>query len=124
MKYEARGIAMAIAAMVCFHHYCHGGDFEDVRYVDYLVFDKDGGPCPMLQKIHQKGFPKSMVLRKIEESKAALKYMEDIVSHWDDGSRVACAFHAAYQIVADSFNHLTCYVSARDMGDGKLRLDA
>ena len=124
MKYEARGIAMAIAALVCFRHVCHGGEFEDVRYVDYLVFEQGGGPSPMLMKLHQKGFPKSMVLRKLEESKAALKYLQDVVSHWDDGSRVCCAFHAAYQVVADSFNYLTCYVSARDMGDGKLHLNA
>ena len=118
MKYEAHGIALAITAIVCF---CGGGDFQDVRYVDNLLFDKDGGPCPMLQRIHQQGFPKEMLVRKIEESRASLLYLEDIVSRWADGTRLAIAFTAAYQVIADSLNHLTCYLSAEDIGDGTLR---
>ena len=121
MKYEAHGIALAITAIVCFRCFCGGGDFQDVRYVDNLLFDKDGGPCPMLQRIHQQGFPKEMLVRKIEESRASLLYLEDIVSRWADGTRLAIAFTAAYQVIADSLNHLTCYLSAEDIGDGTLR---
>eukprot|EP00435_Cladocopium_sp_Y103_P053537 s1382_g17.t1 len=120
-KNEAHGIALAVTAIVCFRCYCGGRDFQDVRYVDNLVFDKDGGPCPMLQKIHQQGFPTAMIQRKMDECRAALSYMEDIVTHWDDGTRIACAFSAAYQVIADSLSHLTCYLSAKDIGHGKLR---
>lgn len=121
-KKEAHGIALAITAIVCFRCYCGGADFQDVRYTDNLVFDKDGGPCPMLQRIHQQGFPKDMIARKVEESKAALNYMESIVSRWDEKHRIACAFSAAYQVIADSLNHLTCYLAAKDLGNGKLRV--
>ena len=65
----------------------------------------------MLHKIDAQGFPAAMIERKIEESRAALKYLETIVG-----------FHAAYQVIADSLCHLQSYLSTVDLGDGKLQL--
>ena len=120
-KQTAHGVAIAITACVAFRSFASGGSFADTRYVDNLVYDSNAGPLPMLHKIDAQGFPAAMIERKIEESRAALKYLETIITHEGQG-RIFVGFHAAYQVIADSLCHLQSYWSTVDLGDGKLQL--
>eukprot|EP00435_Cladocopium_sp_Y103_P044878 s395_g12.t1 len=115
------GLAMVITTIVAFRCYFHGIDFQDMAFTEYLKYDKNGGPEPMLFKIQREGMPRAMIVRKIEECKAALSYMEDFVKSPGKG-RILVAFSACYQVVADSVNHLHCFLQCEESEPGRLLL--
>ena len=120
-KHQAHGLAMVITTIVAFRCYFIGIDFQDMAFTDYLKYDKTGGPEPMLFKIQRQGMSRDMVARKIQECKSALSYMEDFVKSPGQG-RIFVAFSACYQVVADSLNHLHCFLESQQSQGGMLLL--
>ena len=119
-KSQAHGVALSITAFTAFRMHCGGTPFEDMRYVENLLYDKNAGPLPMLQKIHLESLPEGMISQKVAESRSALAYLEGLVVSPGHGCRIFASFSASYQVIADCLCFLTCYLNSKDMGDGKL----
>ena len=101
--------------------HCGGMPFEDMKYMENLLYDKNAGPLPMLQKIHLESLPEGVISQKVAECRSALAYLEGLVVAPGHGSRIFAAFCASYQVIADCLCFLTCYLNSKDMEDGKIR---
>lgn len=121
-KRHAVVLAIIISTLVSWRACGRAMDFEDFPYKDNLRFNPNAGPCPMLQKIQKEKMSKKMIQMKVLECRSSLTWLEPIVRGMRDTGRVSVCFDGAYTLIADSLNHLTCYLLSVELEDGKLYL--
>ena len=128
-KSQAHGVAMAITALVAFRCFCNGVAFCNTSYVNNLLYDKEkGGPEPMVQRLRRQKIPLAQVQRKFSECQAALLFLQPVIAETlaRSSKRIWISFHAAYAVLDDSLNYLTCYLKRveKEACDGKLVCEA